>query len=220
MYLPKQILFCRNTKVSLKMCGLGCTKFFNVGKFLIGLIFLYSSHPPFSLLPASLFFHLLLFPVFYLCYYSQPQSTSRSRGPSDLVQHFAGRVHIGARALLDILLLIWFGYIARLSQCEGGGYLTFSKDFYLPLRRIEGGRGSQHPVLSFLNPSPSSLLAFLSISFFHFPYPPTPRFYPFSLPPFPVPLSNPWPYFRSSLLRTMHFFRLSLFTSFVNQISI
>ncbi len=39
-------------------------------------------------------------------------------GPIELVQHFAYRgVHICARALLE-LLLIWFGYIARLSQGE------------------------------------------------------------------------------------------------------
>ncbi len=34
-----------------------------------------------------------------------------------------GRVHIGARALLDINL-IWFGYIARLTQWGGGGNFT------------------------------------------------------------------------------------------------
>ncbi len=40
--------------------------------------------------------------------------------PTELGQHFRlwGQVHIGARALLDIKL-IWFGYIARLSQDVG-----------------------------------------------------------------------------------------------------
>ncbi len=52
-------------------------------------------------------------------------------------------VHIGARALLDINLM-WFGYIARLSQLGGGGNFTPSSDFYLPaLLRLEGG-GGQH----------------------------------------------------------------------------
>jgi hypothetical protein len=50
-----------------------------------------------------------------------------------------GGVHIGARALLDIIL-IWFGYTARLSQGGRGGYLTCSNDFYLQSRRLEGGR--------------------------------------------------------------------------------
>jgi hypothetical protein len=46
-----------------------------------------------------------------------------------------GRVHIGARALLD-MNLIWFGFIARLSQW------IVSNDFYLPSLRLEGGGGS------------------------------------------------------------------------------
>ncbi len=33
---------------------------------------------------------------------------------------FIGGVHIGARAL-HVLNLIWFGCVARLSQCGGGG---------------------------------------------------------------------------------------------------
>jgi hypothetical protein len=46
-----------------------------------------------------------------------------SKGPTELVQHSAhGGVPIGARALLDILL-IWLGYIDRLSQWRRGGYL-------------------------------------------------------------------------------------------------
>jgi hypothetical protein len=52
---------------------------------------------------------------------------------------------ITSRARLDINL-IWFGYIARLSQWEGGGYFTRSNDFYLPLLRLEEGGGDQHPV--------------------------------------------------------------------------
>jgi hypothetical protein len=46
------------------------------------------------------------------------QSNELATGITELVQHFhsfIGGVHIGARALLDINL-IWFGYIARLSQ--------------------------------------------------------------------------------------------------------
>ncbi len=49
-----------------------------------------------------------------------------------LVQHFAYKgSHIGARALLDIQLiyqLLWFGYIARLSQWVEEGYFTCSND--------------------------------------------------------------------------------------------
>jgi hypothetical protein len=56
-----------------------------------------------------------------------------------------GGVHIGARALLDINL-IWFGYIARISPWEGGGYFTRLNDFYLPSLQIKGGGGGQHPV--------------------------------------------------------------------------
>jgi hypothetical protein len=44
-------------------------------------------------------------------------------------------VHNGTRAMLDIPYrlkkLIWFGYIARLSQWGGGGYFTCSNDVYL-----------------------------------------------------------------------------------------
>jgi hypothetical protein len=51
-----------------------------------------------------------------------------------------GEVHIGARALLDNINLIWFGNIALLSQWGGGGYFIRSNDFYLPsLRSEEGG---------------------------------------------------------------------------------
>ncbi len=50
-------------------------------------------------------------------------------------------VHIGARALLDINL-IWFGYIARLSQWRGGGHFPGS---YVPYHaaslRLRGGGG-------------------------------------------------------------------------------
>ncbi len=45
-------------------------------------------------------------------------------------------------ALLHVLNLILFGYIARLlSLWRGGGYFTRSHDFYLPLRRLERGSG-------------------------------------------------------------------------------
>ncbi len=51
-----------------------------------------------------------------------PQSNELTRGPLEIVHHFRfkGGVHIGARAL-HVLNLIWFGYIARLSQWGGGG---------------------------------------------------------------------------------------------------
>ncbi len=49
------------------------------------------------------------------CMGGGPQSNELTRGPPGLVQHFIGRVHIGARAL-HVLNLIWFGYITRLFQ--------------------------------------------------------------------------------------------------------
>jgi hypothetical protein len=55
-----------------------------------------------------------------------------------------GGVHIGAKSVLHINL-IWFGYIARLSQRGGGGYFTLSNDFYLPLLRLEVGGGGSAP---------------------------------------------------------------------------
>jgi hypothetical protein len=46
---------------------------------------------------------------------------------------------IGARALLDINL-IWFGYIADLSQWGGGGYYSFK--WFLPaVASLKGGGG-------------------------------------------------------------------------------
>jgi hypothetical protein len=48
-----------------------------------------------------------------------------------------GGVHIGAKTMLDISLIL-FGYIACLSQWEGG----CSNDFYLPSRRLEEGRSA------------------------------------------------------------------------------
>ncbi len=42
-------------------------------------------------------------------------------------------------------ILIWFGYIARLSHCGWRGYFTRSSDFYLPSLRLGRG-GGQHPV--------------------------------------------------------------------------
>jgi hypothetical protein len=51
---------------------------------------------------------------------------------------FKGGVHICARALLDINL-IWFGYIACLSQKGGRGHFTRSSDFYMPSLRLERG---------------------------------------------------------------------------------
>ncbi len=51
---------------------------------------------------------------------------------------------MGAGALLGINL-IWFAYIARLSQWGGGGHYSRSNYFYLPSLRLFGG-GGQHPV--------------------------------------------------------------------------
>ncbi len=59
-----------------------------------------------------------------------------------------GGVHIGAIALLDINL-IWFGYIARLSQWGGGGY--FPGSYHSTCLRCtweKGGWGGQHPVFT------------------------------------------------------------------------
>ncbi len=64
-------------------------------------------------------------------------SRDRSRGPT---KHFRllGEFTSAKRALLD-KNLIWFGYIACLSQCGGGagGYFTSSNDFYLPSLLLE-----------------------------------------------------------------------------------
>ncbi len=56
-----------------------------------------------------------------------------------------GGVHIGAGALLDIIL-IWFGYTACLSRWGVRGYFTRSNDFYLPSLHLKKERGGQHPV--------------------------------------------------------------------------
>jgi hypothetical protein len=76
--------------------------------------------------------------VVRICY---PGVMINKEGPLRLVQHFGG-VYIGARSLLDIKL-IWFGYIARLSQCGRGGTVFYLfNDFYLPSRRLkERGEG-------------------------------------------------------------------------------
>jgi hypothetical protein len=50
--------------------------------------------------------------------FSRPQNKEAPRVGSALL--FKGGVHIGARAL-HVLNLIWFGFIARLSQWVGGG---------------------------------------------------------------------------------------------------
>ncbi len=54
-------------------------------------------------------------------------------------------VHIGARAL-HVLNLIWFGWIARLSQWGGGGQFPRSNDIYLPSHAWRKGVGGRHPV--------------------------------------------------------------------------
>jgi hypothetical protein len=64
---------------------------------------------------------------------------------SALLLIHVGGVHIGARALLGINL-IWFGYIARLSQWGGGGVFLSFNDFYLASLCLGGG-GGQHPVV-------------------------------------------------------------------------
>jgi hypothetical protein len=64
-----------------------------------------------------------------------------------------GGTHIGARALLDILL-IWLGYIVCLSQWGGGRYFTCWNDFYLPSRRLEEGGGKSAPYVSGLPRNP------------------------------------------------------------------
>ncbi len=54
--------------------------------------------------------------------YSLRVMVDRYRGITELVRKLSliERVHIGARALLDINL-IWFGYFARFSHLGGGG---------------------------------------------------------------------------------------------------
>ncbi len=74
-----------------------------------------------------------------------PQSYELTRGTTELALSCKGGVHIGARALLDINL-IWFGYIARLSQLGGGGILLIQiiTTCIAPLR---GGGGGLHSVI-------------------------------------------------------------------------
>jgi hypothetical protein len=73
---------------------------------------------------------------------SRCHSVKIDRGPTKLVQNFAYRgFHIGARALLVILfdIVLWFGYITRLSQSGGeGGILLIQKisTFYVASRRL------------------------------------------------------------------------------------
>jgi hypothetical protein len=73
----------------------------------------------------------------------KPQSNKLTRVPPELVQIFRlWGVHIGARAL-HVLKLIWFGYIARQSQCGGGGVISSFK-LFLPAfvtRREREGEG-------------------------------------------------------------------------------
>ncbi len=85
----------------------------------------------------------------YIC----SQSNDLYMRPTELVQHFAYRgkgVHIGASALLN-MELIWFGYIAHLSQWGQGGRVYLLK-WFLPAfaasieERCGGGGGGQHPV--------------------------------------------------------------------------
>ncbi len=61
----------------------------------------------------------------------------------ELFQHFAcrGSSHRGKGAARHTIELIWFGYIACLSQWGGVEYILGSNDFYLPSRRLEEGEG-------------------------------------------------------------------------------
>ncbi len=66
-----------------------------------------------------------------------------------------GGFHIGVKALLDVNL-IWFGYIARLSQLGGGGYLHVQ--IISTCRRGLKGRGEGVGTLWFYHsPTPDSL---------------------------------------------------------------
>jgi hypothetical protein len=73
-----------------------------------------------------------------------PQSTELSTVPwVSSALSFIGGVHFGARAL-HVLNLIWFGYIARLSQWGGGNLLVQMISTCRPSRRGRGG--GRHPV--------------------------------------------------------------------------
>ncbi len=54
------------------------------------------------------------------CWGQTSEERINLRAPPSSALLFIGRVHIGAMAL-HVLHLIWFGYIARLSQWGGGG---------------------------------------------------------------------------------------------------
>ncbi len=78
-----------------------------------------------------------------------PQSNEWHRGPTERVRHSAyrGNPHGGASAL-QVIYLIWFGYVAHLSQWEGrGSFILFI--WRLPFFAAPRGRRgrSQHPVL-------------------------------------------------------------------------
>jgi hypothetical protein len=71
-----------------------------------------------------------------------PQSTELSTVPwVSSALSFIGGVHFGARAL-HVLNLIWFGYIARLSQWGGGNLLVQMISTCRPSRRGRGGVGT------------------------------------------------------------------------------
>jgi hypothetical protein len=42
---------------------------------------------------------------------------------------------------VQVIYLIWFGYIARLSQWGREGLLLANVDYYLPSRRLDEGKG-------------------------------------------------------------------------------
>ncbi len=68
-----------------------------------------------------------------------------------------GGVHIGARGL-NVLNLIWFGYITRLSHWGGGGYFTyFTNYFYLACYAYRKGEGPSPLIVGILQLSDSNV---------------------------------------------------------------
>jgi hypothetical protein len=83
------------------------------------------------------------------------QSYELTGGTTELVHHFRlkGELTLAQERCLTLLNnfdMVWFGYIARLSQRGGGGYFTRTNYYYLPSLRLEGGR-VQHPESVFVN---------------------------------------------------------------------
>ncbi len=69
----------------------------------------------------------------------RPQSNELTRGPPELVQHFRLQREF---TLVHVLSLIWFGYIARLSQWGGGWLMVISSfKWFLPVFDKLRGKG-------------------------------------------------------------------------------